>query len=164
MVKARRLGHIVMNVRDVEASRDFYCKALGLEVISENREAKIVFLTLGEQHHDLALIQRATSPVAGESHAGMIHMAWNVEDFPTLQAAYNELLAKGIEPEPIQHNVTNSLYMRDPDGNVVELYCDRWGEKGKEVMRTQGPQRKSLDMETGKAFGEKQELLKARVT
>ena len=45
----------------------------------------------------------------------------------------------------------------------MELYCDRWGEQGMEVMRTQGPQRKSLDMETGEAVGEKQELLKARV-
>jgi len=163
MIKARRLGHIVMNVRNLAASRDFYCKALGLEVISENKEGRIVFLSLGQQHHDLALIERATSPVADETHAGMIHMAWNVDDFPTLQAAHRELLAKGIEPEPIQHNVTNSLYMRDPDGNLVELYCDRWGEKGMEVMRTQGPQRKSLDMETGEAVGEKQELLKARV-
>ena len=45
MVKARRLGHIVMNVRDLEASRDFYCKALGLEVISENKPGRIVFLS-----------------------------------------------------------------------------------------------------------------------
>jgi catechol-2,3-dioxygenase len=163
MVKARRLGHIVMNVRDLEASRDFYCKALGLEVIAENGPGRIVFLSLGEQHHDLALIQRATGEPPDESQPGMIHMAWNVEDFPTLQEAYRELLANGIEPEPIQHNVTNSLYMRDPDGNLVELYCDRWGEQGMEVMRTQGPQRRSLDMETGEAVGESQELLKARV-
>ena len=149
MIKARRLGHIVMNVCNLEASRDFYCTALGMKVVAHNEAGRIMFLSLGEQHHDLAIVERATSPVADESHSGMIHMAWNVEDFPTLQEAYRDLLAAGIEPEPIQHNVTNSLYMRDPDGNVVELYCDRWGEKGMEVMRTQGPQRKSLDMETG---------------
>ena len=59
--------------------------------------------------------------------------------------------------------MTNSLYIRDPDGNLVELYCDRWGEKGMEVMRTQGPQRRSLDIVTGEALGETQELLKAKV-
>ena len=162
MPKARKLGHIVLNVSDLEASRDFYCTALGLQVVAESAPGKIVFLSLGEQHHDLALVQRASGP-ADPARSGLVHMAWEVEDFPTLQSAWRELLAAGIEPEPIQHNVTNSLYMRDPDGNLVELYCDRWGDKGREVMRTQGPQRKSLDMATGEAVGEAQELLKAKV-
>lgn len=161
MIKARKLGHVVLNVSNLEASRDFYCKALGLEVVAEHTAGKIVFLSLGAQHHDLALVQRAAGP-ADPTIAGLVHMAWQVEDFPTLQAAYRELLAAGIEPEPIQHNVTNSLYMKDPDGNLVELYCDRWGEKGIEVMRTGGPQRKSLDMETGEAVGEEKELLGIR--
>lgn len=161
MIKARKLGHIVLNVSNLEASRDFYCKALGLGVVSEHAPGRIVFLSLGEQHHDLALVERASGP-ADPGLSGLVHMAWQVDDFPTLQAAYAELRAAGIEPEPIQHNVTNSLYMRDPDGNLVELYCDRWGERGMEVMRTNGPQRMSLDMETGEAVGAPQELLKAR--
>ena len=53
--------------------------------------------------------------------------------------------------------------MHDPDGNMVELYCDRWGEKGLEVLRATGPQRKTLDMETGAAVGVPQEVLKAKV-
>lgn len=163
MIKARKLGHIVMNVSDLEASRDFYCKALGMQVMAQHAPGKIVFLSLGTQHHDLALIERATGAPPDPAQPGLVHMAWQVDDFPTLQAAYRELRAAGIEPEPIQHNVTNSLYMKDPDGNLVELYCDRWGEKGMEVMRTRGPQRKSLDMETGEAVGEPQELLKAKV-
>ena len=52
--------------------------------------------------------------------------------------------------------------MHDPDGNMVELYCDRWGEKGREVLRATGPQRKILDMETGEAVGDGQELLAVR--
>jgi catechol 2,3-dioxygenase len=163
MIKARKLGHLVMNVSNLEASRDFYCTALGMQVMAEHAPGKIVFLSLGEQHHDLALVQRATGAPPDPTQPGLVHMAWQVEDFPTLQAAYRELLAAGIEPEPIQHNVTNSLYMKDPDGNLVELYCDRWGDRGREVMRTQGPQRKTLDMETGEAVGEAQELLKAKV-
>ncbi len=53
--------------------------------------------------------------------------------------------------------------MRDPDGNTVGLYCDRWGEKGLEVLRATGPQRKVLDMETGEAVGETLEVLEAKV-
>lgn len=63
--------------------------------------------------------------------------------------------------EPIQHNITNSLYLSDPDGHLVELYCDRW-ENGIEVMRTQGPKRVALDMETGLGADAEQELLPAR--
>ena len=52
--------------------------------------------------------------------------------------------------------------MKDPDGHLVELYCDRWGDKGIEVMRTEGPKRMALDMATGEAVGSEQELLPVR--
>ena len=78
-----------------------------------------------------------------------------------LQAAHDELTEAGITLEPIQHNITNSLYIKDPDGHVVELFCDRW-EDGIEVLRTQGPMRRELDMESGEAVGDAQEVLAVR--
>jgi catechol 2,3-dioxygenase len=162
MVKARKLGHIVMNVSNLDASLDFYTKVTGAAVVSENRDSRIAFLSLGEQHHDIALVQHATQAAPDSTQSGLFHMAWQLGDFAELQAAHKELTEAGIESEPIQHNITNSLYMHDPDGNMVELYCDRWGEKGLEVLRATGPQRKALDMETGEAVGETQEVLKAK--
>ena len=162
MIKAEKLGHLVLNVSDLAASRDFYVKVCGFEVMAENEERKIVFLSLGDDHHHLALIQRATGPRPDATQPGLVHFAWRLEDFAAVQAAYKELTEAGIEIEPIQHNVTNSLYMKDPDGHLVELYCDRWGERGMEVMRTQGPKRMALDMETGEAVGSEQELLPVR--
>ena len=163
MVKARKLGHVVMNVSDLDASLDFYTRVTGAEIVSYNRDARIAFLSLGQQHHDIALVQHATEGVPDSTRSGLFHMAWQLADFAELQAAYKELTAAGIELDPIQHNITNSLYMHDPDGNMVELYCDRWGEEGLEILRATGPQRKTLDMETGQAVGEAQEVLKARV-
>ncbi len=163
MVKARKLGHVVMNVSDLDASLDFYIKVTGAEVVSDIRDSKIAFLSLGEQHHDIALVQRATGAPPDPTQPGLVHMAWQLGDFAELQSAHKELTKAGIALEPIQHNITNSLYMQDPDGNSVELYCDRWGEKGLEVLRTAGPQRKVLDMETGEAVGAPQEVLKAKV-
>jgi catechol 2,3-dioxygenase len=162
MIKAEKLGHLVLNVSDLAASRDFYVKVCGFEVMAENEERKIVFLSLGDDHHHLALIQRATGPRPDATQPGLVHFAWRLEDFAAVQAAYKELTEAGIEIEPIQHNVTNSLYMKDPDGHLVELYCDRWGDKGMEVMRTQGPKRMALDVETGEAVGSEQELLPVR--
>jgi catechol 2,3-dioxygenase len=152
-----------MNVSDLDASLDFYTKVTGAEIVSDLRDSKIAFLSLGEQHHDIALVQHATQAAPDSTQSGLFHMAWQLGDFAELQAAHKELTAAGIELEPIQHNITNSLYMHDPDGNMVELYCDRWGEKGLEVLRATGPQRKALDMETGEAVGETQEVLKAKV-
>ncbi len=67
-----------------------------------------------------------------------------------MQAAHKELQGLGVSVEAtIQHNVTKSVYFRDPDGNLVELYCYRW-DKGFEAMQTMGLKINRLDMETGK--------------
>ena len=164
MVKAGRLGHVVMNVTDLEASIDFYTKVVGLEVVARGRDGTVAFLSLGRQHHDLALAQRATGARPTPDQPGLVHMAWRLDDFAALQAAHAELSEAGIAIEPIQHNITNSLYMRDPDGHVVELYCDRWPqEEGIEVMRTKGPRRVALDIATGEGAGEEQVLLRPNV-
>ena len=162
MIKAVRLGHVVMNVSDLKAAIEFYTRVVGLEVVSEDAERRIAFLSLGEQHHDLALVERATGARPDADQPGLVHMAWRLADFAELQAAHAELGEADIELEPIQHNITNSLYMRDPDGNVVELYCDRWAD-GIEVLRTQGPKRVALDMQTGLGADDEQELLRPRV-
>ena len=162
MIKAGRLGHVVMNVSNLKASIAFYTRVVGLEVVNEDAKRRVAFLSLGEQHHDIALVERATGARPGEDQPGLVHMAWRLEDFDELKSAHAELTEAGIDVEPIQHNITNSLYMRDPDGNVVELYCDRW-EDGIEVMRTQGPKRVALDMVTGRGADEEQELLRPNI-
>ena len=149
MIQARKLGHIVLRVRDAQQSKDFYMKTIGLKLAHEDLERGTVFLSFGEQHHDLALFQPATQPVADASHAGLHHTAWQVGSFEELQAAYRTLLSMGIAVEStVEHNVTRSVYFPDPDGNRVELYCDMV-ENGFESMQTLGPRRAVLDMETG---------------
>jgi len=162
MIKAGRLGHLVLNVSDLKESIAFYIRVVGLEVVIEDTERRIAFLSLGEQHHDIALVERATGDKPAADQPGLAHMAWRLENFSELQAAHAELSIVGIELEPIQHNITNSLYMRDPDGHVVELYCDRWAD-GIEVLRTQGPKRVALDMVTGLGARDEQELLRPQV-
>jgi catechol-2,3-dioxygenase len=149
MIQARKLGHVVLKVRDARKSRDFYTRTLGLKVAHENLERGAVFLSFGEQHHDLALFQLATGEPPAEGQPGLHHVAWQLPSFAELQAAHRELRALGIPVEStIEHNVTRSVYFPDPDGNRVELYCDMV-EDGFEVMRTRGPRRDTMDIETG---------------
>jgi catechol 2,3-dioxygenase len=158
MIQARKLGHIVLKVKDARASRVFYTRALGLKVAHEDLERGTVFLSFGEQHHDLALFQLATGEAPGAAQPGLHHTAWQLGSFEELQAAHRELRELGIPVEStIEHNVTRSVYFHDPDGNRVELYCDMV-EHGFDAMRALGPRRALLDMETGEVSREERAL------
>lgn len=147
MIRARRLGHVVLRVRDAGRSRDFYVKTLGLEVSHEDLERGTVFLSFGVTHHDLALFEPASGPVPDGGQAGLHHMAWQLGSFDELREAYHELKAMGVAVESTaEHNVTRSIYFLDPDGNRVELFCDMV-ENGFEAMQTLGPRRADLDLE-----------------
>lgn len=149
MIQARKLGHIVLQVRDAQKSKEFYTRTLGLRVAHESVEHGTVFLSVGTQHHDLALFQLATGEAPGATQPGMHHMAWQLGSFEELQAAHRELGRLGIPVEStVEHNVSRSVYFRDPDGNRVELYCDMV-EDGFGAMQTMGPRRAPLDIETG---------------
>ena len=148
MVDVERLAHVVLNVRDVRASKAFYIKVLGLKVANENIERGMVFLSTGADHHQLALFQRATGPAPDETQPGLIHMAWRLADLTALKAAHRELKSAGIEVEStIRHAMTHSLYVRDPDGHMVELYCDRW-ENGFDIFAKMPNQNDPIDLET----------------
>lgn len=158
MIEARKLGHIVLKVRDAQRSKAFYTRALGLKVAYEDRERGAVFLSVGTQHHDLALFQLATGETPQPNQPGLHHAAWQVGSFAELQAAHRELRELGIEVEStIEHNVSRSVYFHDPDGNRVELYCDMV-EHGFEAMRTLGPRRDTIDMESGEIVSREEDI------
>jgi catechol-2,3-dioxygenase len=160
MIQARKLGHLVLKVRDARKSRDFYSRALGLKVAHEDLERGAVFLSFGTQHHDLALFQLATGEPPDAKQPGLQHTAWQLGSFAELQAAYRELRDLGIPVEStVEHNVTRSVYFHDPDGNRVELYCDMV-EDGFDAMRTMGPRRDDLDIETGEVVGRGNEYVR----
>ena len=149
MIQARKLGHIVLKVRDAQQAKDFYIRVLGLQVAYEDRQRGMVFLSFGTEHHELALFQLATGEPPEAAQPGVHHIAWQLGSFAELQAAHRELVELGIPVEAtVEHNVTRSVYFFDPDGNRVELYCDMVAN-GFAAMQTLGPARKLLDIETG---------------
>jgi len=150
MIQARKLGHVVLKVRDAQKSKEFYTRALGLKVAYDDREHGAVFLSFGSQHHDLALFQLATGEPPEAAQPGLHHTAWQLGSFEELQAASRELGQLGIPVESaIEHNVTRSVYFHDPDGNHVELYCDTFEDGGFGAMQKMGPKRDVIDIETG---------------
>jgi catechol-2,3-dioxygenase len=149
MIQALKLGHVVLKVRDAVKSKDFYTRTLGLQVAHEGvySERRMVFLSLGREHHELALFQMATGEVPAATQPGLHHMAWQLGSPENLRAAYAELKAMGVPIESAnKHNATRSIHFFDPDGNRVELYCDMV-ENGFETLRTLGSRRDPLDLE-----------------
>ena len=56
MAKINKVGHVVLNVSDLDTSIAFYTAALGMELMTHNTERHMAFLSFGTQHHDIARV------------------------------------------------------------------------------------------------------------
>jgi catechol 2,3-dioxygenase len=121
-----KVGHIHLNVTDLERSVAFYRDALGFRVIL--RLPKLAFLSAGDYHHDLALDTRAiqggdrpTHGVTGLHHYAILH--------PTRQALASTVkraVEAGVKvARTADFTVSLAVFIQDPDGNGVELCWDR---------------------------------------
>ena len=141
-----RVGHLVLNVKDQETSTKFYTEVLGFEV-SINREGFGTFLTCGKIHHDIALFQAApdAAPVT-PGGLGLNHMALQVQNFDVLTEFYNKFQKLGVELRTTDHSMTKSIYITDPDGNGIELFCNsqETAAGGLAEMRREGRKNKEL--------------------
>ena len=126
-MKARYLGHVVFYVKDLERSLSFYRDLLGFKEVGKIFQGQAAALTSGRTHHELLLIQvgDAPGPPSGRRR-GLYHIGIKVGDsLDELRQAKRELEAGGISIDGMSdHTVSQSLYLRDPDGNEVELYVD----------------------------------------
>lgn len=121
------LGHVVFYVRDIDSALGFYRDALGLEITARLFQGRAVMLGNGRNHHDIMLIEAgdAPGPLQGR-RLGLYHVAWRLGDnLDILRKAYRRLLDHGCTITGIaDHTISQSIYLRDPDGNEVEVYVD----------------------------------------
>jgi catechol 2,3-dioxygenase len=121
------LGHVVLYVRDLEQSVKFYVQVVGLQLTGKVFRGRAAILTGGRTHHELLLIEigEAPGPLTGR-RLGLYHVGWKVGDtIEALAQAQEQALAAGYQIDgAADHAVSKSLYLRDPDGNEVELYVD----------------------------------------
>lgn len=126
-MKIKALGHVVLRVRNRERAERFYGEVLGLPLCARYDEngMKMAFFTLGN-HHDFAVMEvGGAAGGADQTAVGLDHVAFNIgTSIDELREARAKLTAAGVATNPIDHEVTKSLYLRDPDGNGIELYVD----------------------------------------
>ncbi|MBS0190094.1 MAG: VOC family protein [Phycisphaerales bacterium] len=122
-----QVGHIHLKVADLDRAIAFYHGVLGFE-ITQRLGDSAAFLSAGGYHHHIGLNtweSRGAKPPPART-TGLYHVAFLYPTRAALADALRRLNKAGIQLEgAADHGVSEALYLRDPDGNGVELYRDR---------------------------------------
>jgi len=121
------VGHVHLKVSDLERSIRFYTEVIGFDVMQRMGDSA-AFLSAGGYHHHLGLntweSRGGRPPEAGAT--GLYHVAFRYPDRASLATALRRLVTHSIPLDgAADHGVSEAIYLRDPDGNGLELYWDR---------------------------------------
>jgi catechol 2,3-dioxygenase len=121
------IGHVHLKVADLDRALGFYCGVLGFE-LTQRMGTEAAFVSAGGYHHHIGLntweSKGGSPPPSGRT--GLYHLAIRYPDRRTLADAFQRLQRAGMRLDgAADHGVSEALYLRDPDGNGVELYRDR---------------------------------------
>lgn len=122
-----RIGHVHLKVADLDRALAFYCGVLGFE-LKQRYGRQAAFIAAGDYHHHIGLntweSKGGSPPPPGTT--GLYHLAILYPERAELADALRRLIEAGVELDGASdHGVSEALYLRDPDGNGVELYWDR---------------------------------------
>ena len=125
--KIKRVGHLVLRVKDVERSKRFFQEILGFPVVAQNERGMVFFSTdVKDNHHMLALMPaKEGAAMPTPDHVGMQHVSFELGSFAELQDAWKLFKEKGVQIDhTVFHGVSKSVYFFDPDGNRLEVYVN----------------------------------------
>src|SRR4051795_5829927 len=122
-----RIGHVHLKVSDLDRALDFYVGVLGFE-LTQRYGSRAAFVSAGGYHHHIGLNTweslGGSPPPPGST--GLFHLAILYPTRAALGDALRRLMAAGIQLDGASdHGVSEALYLRDFDGNGVELCWDR---------------------------------------
>jgi catechol 2,3-dioxygenase len=122
-----RIGHVHLKVADLDRALRFYCDVLGFELM-QRYGTQAAFVSAGGYHHHIGLNTWESSggkpPPPGST--GLYHLAILYPTRADLADALGRLIAHDVSLDGASdHGVSEALYLRDPDGNGIELYWDR---------------------------------------
>ncbi len=124
---ATRIGHVHLRVAALDRALGFYCGVLGF-ALTQRHGDQVAFVSAGGYHHHIGLntwdSRDGEPPAPGTT--GLYHLAILYPTRAALADALRRLRDAAIPLDGASdHGVSEALYLRDPDGNGVELYRDR---------------------------------------
>lgn len=128
-LEIRGIDHVVLRVRDLPRSIAFYCEVLGCQEERRVEALGLVQLRAGASLIDLvdlaSPLGKAGGAPASEGAPNLDHFALQLADFDE-ERLRAHLIGNGVEPGDVgqrygAQGMGPSMYIRDPDGNVVEL-------------------------------------------
>jgi catechol 2,3-dioxygenase len=122
-----RIGHVHLKVADLDRALGFYVGVLGFE-LQQRLGSQAAFISAGGYHHHIGLNtwESLGAPPPARRTTGLYHLAILYPTRAALADALRRLGAAGVRLDGASdHGVSEALYLRDPDGNGVELYWDR---------------------------------------
>jgi catechol 2,3-dioxygenase len=132
----RRLGHLNLFVSNVEESAAFYRDVCGFKEVFREPGISMIFMTNGNTHHDLGLMEITTEERVGrDGHLqvrpgtgqtpGLNHLGFEMPTEAALVAAYRRALAQGIRvSRTTDHQIAHSVYLSECNGHTFEFYAD----------------------------------------
>jgi len=129
MIRIREIDHVVLRVRDLEKMIDFYCRVIGCSVERRRDDLGLVHLRAGRSQIDLVPVDgplgRAGGAAPGAEGRNVDHLCLRIEQFDEA-ALVRHLEANGARTGEVKQRfgadgTGPSLYVDDPEGNVVEL-------------------------------------------
>jgi len=121
MPSVKKVGHVVLNVRNIEESAHWYKDVLGM--IETARGEGGIFLSFGEQDHDIALF--AAPANAKPSKLGLQHVGLEIDGgIDELRLLHGRLIERQVQiTEIADHGIAWGVYFLDPDGNELEFFA-----------------------------------------
>jgi catechol 2,3-dioxygenase len=130
----QRVGHVVIKMRDLEKAKAFYQGVLGMKIGAESERG--IFFRFGDYHHDIAVFKTSDdADLPKANQVGLVHVALVTDGVQTVKAMYERCREMGVEiVGSNDHAITKSLYIKDPEGNTIEIYAEvpeyNWREEG----------------------------------
>lgn len=135
-LRPRRLGHANIFVSELERSMAFYQQVCGLTDVFREPGIQMGFLSNGNSHHDVGLMQVMNKPRIGRdghvqipqgrgTRPGLNHLGFEMENEAELVAAYQRAQKAGTAlNRVVDHGMSHSIYLFDPEGTLLEFYAD----------------------------------------
>lgn len=122
-------GHIGLNVRNLERSKEFYGKVFGFDILAESEEEKKVYAFLGKGDKIVVTLWQQSDQEFSKQSAGLHHLSFEVETIEQVKTAENLMKEMGVNfhyKGIVSHregSQSGGIFFEDPDGIRLEIYA-----------------------------------------